>query len=131
MRRTTEQGAASMACRAPLLVAKASVACRHSDPARRIFSQALPTQTWTGPPLVAITDKWEPSVSIKIAPVSRFALALPAGGEMERPADRPQVVRKRCGKAFKVAQTEKPGATHLDLPEDVARLTRPQASSRC
>ena len=25
-------------------------------------------------------------------------------------------------KAFKVAQTEKPGATHLELPEDIAAL---------
>src|SRR5574341_2584078 len=32
------------------------------------------------------------------------------------PALIPEVVRK----AFKVAQTEKPGATHLELPEDVA-----------
>jgi acetolactate synthase I/II/III large subunit len=33
---------------------------------------------------------------------------------------RPQVVPEAVRKAFKVAQTEKPGATHLDLPEDVA-----------
>ncbi|HEX7230377.1 MAG TPA: acetolactate synthase large subunit, partial [Candidatus Binatia bacterium] len=33
---------------------------------------------------------------------------------------RGQVVPEAVRKAFKVAQTEKPGATHLDLPEDVA-----------
>jgi acetolactate synthase I/II/III large subunit len=33
---------------------------------------------------------------------------------------RPQVVPEAVRKAFKVAQPEKPGATHLDFPEDVA-----------
>ena len=33
---------------------------------------------------------------------------------------RPQVLPEAVREAFKVAQTEKPGATHLDLPEDVA-----------
>jgi acetolactate synthase-1/2/3 large subunit len=35
---------------------------------------------------------------------------------IERPSIIPEVVRK----AFKIAQTEKPGACHLELPEDVA-----------
>ena len=44
---------------------------------------------------------------------------------------RPQVVPEAVRKAFKVAQTEKPGATHLDLPEDVAEARRrPRISSR-
>jgi acetolactate synthase-1/2/3 large subunit len=30
------------------------------------------------------------------------------------------MVAEACRKAFKVAQTEKPGTTHLDLPEDIA-----------
>ena len=38
---------------------------------------------------------------------------------------RPQVVPEAVRKAFKVAQTEKPGATHLDLPEDVAEAHAP------
>ncbi len=33
---------------------------------------------------------------------------------------KPQVIPESVRKAFKVAQTEKPGATHLELPEDVA-----------
>ncbi len=32
-----------------------------------------------------------------------------------------EMVPEACRKAFKIAQTEKPGVTHLDLPEDVAR----------
>src|SRR5207247_11481183 len=38
---------------------------------------------------------------------------------------RPQVIPEAVRKAFKVAQTEKPGATHLDLPEDVADAQAP------
>jgi acetolactate synthase-1/2/3 large subunit len=38
---------------------------------------------------------------------------------------RPQVVPEAVRKAFKVAQTEKPGAAHLDLPEDVADAQAP------
>src|SRR2546430_3012534 len=38
---------------------------------------------------------------------------------------RPQVVPEAVRKAFKVAQTEKPGAIHLDLPEDVADAQAP------
>ena len=38
---------------------------------------------------------------------------------------RPQVVPEAVRKAFKVAQTEKPGATHLDLPEDVPEAEAP------
>lgn len=33
---------------------------------------------------------------------------------------RPDVVPEAVRKAFKIAQTEKPGATHVELPEDVA-----------
>src|SRR5439155_1049676 len=38
---------------------------------------------------------------------------------------RPQVIPEAVRKAFKVVQTEKPGATHLDLPEDVADAQAP------
>ena len=42
--------------------------------------------------------------------------------------DSPDIVHESARKAFKVAQHEKPGATHLELPEDVAAAetaTRP------
>src|ERR687889_321928 len=54
----------------------------------------------------------------------------------------PEIVPEVVRKAFKVAETEKPGATHLELPEDVMgmdldaeplqrrRLTRPEPSAR-
>lgn len=34
----------------------------------------------------------------------------------------PKIMSEAVRKAFKVAETEKPGPTHLDLPEDVARM---------
>jgi acetolactate synthase-1/2/3 large subunit len=38
---------------------------------------------------------------------------------------RPQVVPEAVRKAFKMARTEKPGATHIDFPEDVAEAEAP------
>src|SRR3970040_2449505 len=35
---------------------------------------------------------------------------------------KPQVIPEAVRKAFKVAETEKPGATHIDFPEDVAGM---------
>ena len=43
-------------------------------------------------------------------PVTKWNASIPQAGVI------PEAVRK----AFKIAQTEKPGATHLELPEDVA-----------
>ncbi len=34
----------------------------------------------------------------------------------------PQTVSEMVRKAFKVAEAEKPGATHLELPEDIAKI---------
>ena len=35
--------------------------------------------------------------------------------------ERPEIIPELVRKAFKVAQTEKPGPTHIELPEDMAR----------
>ena len=42
----------------------------------------------------------------------------------------PQVVAEMVRKAFKVAESEKPGAAHLELPEDVAKLESTQQPLR-
>jgi len=39
---------------------------------------------------------------------------------VERPAQRPRIITESVRKAFKLAEYEKPGATHLEFPEDVA-----------
>jgi len=41
-----------------------------------------------------------------------------------------EVIPEAVRKAFKIAQTEKPGATHLELPEDVAEERIGDATSR-
>src|SRR3712207_8176955 len=54
----------------------------------------------------------------------------------------PEIIPEVVRKAFKVAESEKPGATHVELPEDVMgmdvdaqplprrRLTKPEPSAR-
>lgn len=46
-------------------------------------------------------------------PVTKWNTSLP----------KPEVIPEAVRKAFKIAQTEKPGATHLEIPEDVAEAT--------
>src|SRR5256885_17016128 len=72
-------------------------------------------------PLVAITgqvslDRMHKESHQYIDLVSMFKPVTKWNTEIARPHIIPEAVRK----AFKVAQTEKPGATHLELPEDVA-----------
>ena len=38
---------------------------------------------------------------------------------MERARERPAIIPEVVRKAFKVAEAEKPGSTHIELPEDV------------
>jgi len=72
-------------------------------------------------PLVAITGQGARSCGFKeshqyldivrlLAPVTRW------NARIEQPAAVPEIVRK----AFRLARLEKPSATHLELPEDVA-----------
>jgi acetolactate synthase I/II/III large subunit len=53
-------------------------------------------------------------------PVTKWNAAIPSADVI------PEAVRK----AFKIAQTEKPGATHLELPEDVADQTIADVAAR-
>jgi acetolactate synthase I/II/III large subunit len=50
--------------------------------------------------------------------VAMFAPITKWNTQIVRPGITPEVVRK----AFKVAQTEKPGAVHIDLPENIAAM---------
>ncbi|MEK6526849.1 MAG: acetolactate synthase large subunit, partial [Nitrospirota bacterium] len=72
-------------------------------------------------PLVAITgqaslDRMHKESHQYIDVLSMFKPVTKWNAEITMPHIIPEVVRK----AFKVAQTEKPGAIHLELPEDVA-----------
>jgi acetolactate synthase I/II/III large subunit len=72
-------------------------------------------------PLVAITGQAARSCGFKeshqyidivrmLEPITRW------NARIEQPRDIPEIVRK----AFRLARLEKPGATHIELPEDVA-----------
>jgi acetolactate synthase-1/2/3 large subunit len=73
-------------------------------------------------PLVAVTgqtstDRLHKESHQTMDLVSLFRPMVKYNAQVVMPEVVPEVVRK----AFKVAQTEKYGATHIDLPEDVAR----------
>ena len=42
----------------------------------------------------------------------------------------PEIIPEVVRKAFKVAESEKPGATHLELPEDVMAMAAGRRAAR-
>lgn len=77
-------------------------------------------------PLVAITgqaalDRQHKESHQYLDVVAMFAPVTKWNAAVVLPSVVPEVVRK----AFKLARTERPGATHLDLPEDVAAAEAP------
>jgi acetolactate synthase-1/2/3 large subunit len=50
--------------------------------------------------------------------VAMFAPVTKWNAQIVRPSTTAEIVRK----AFKVAQSEKPGAVHIDLPENIAAM---------
>ncbi len=44
---------------------------------------------------------------------------------------RPDTVGEIVRLAFKYAESEKPGATHIDMPVNVAKMPVPEGESRC
>jgi acetolactate synthase I/II/III large subunit len=77
-------------------------------------------------PLVAITgqvgtERFHKESHQYLDLISLYRPAVKWNAQLVRPEVVPEAVRK----AFKVAQMEKPGATHLDFPEDVAEAAVP------
>ncbi|MEM6520275.1 MAG: acetolactate synthase large subunit, partial [Cyanobacteria bacterium P01_C01_bin.70] len=74
-------------------------------------------------PLVAITgqvgtDRMHIESHQYLDLVAMFAPVTKWNAQIVRPSITPEIVRK----AFKLAQTEKPGAVHIDLPENIADM---------
>jgi acetolactate synthase-1/2/3 large subunit len=74
-------------------------------------------------PLVAITgqvgtDRMHIESHQYLDLVSMFAPVTKWNTQIVRPSNTPEIVRK----AFKIAQTEKPGAVHIDIPENIAAM---------
>ena len=116
-----EQGAAFMADVYGRLSGKAGVCLSTLGPGATNLLTGVADANLDRAPLVAITgqvslDRMHKESHQYIDLVSMFKPVTKWNTEIARPHVIPEAVRK----AFKVAQTEKPGATHLELPEDVA-----------
>lgn len=118
-----EQGAAFMANAYGRLTGKAGVCLSTLGPGATNLITGIADANLDRVPLVAITGQAalarihkESHQYINIVEI--FERITKWNTRIEKPEVIPEVVRK----AFKVAETEKPGATHIELPEDVAQM---------
>src|SRR5216117_878833 len=121
-----EQGTAFMADVYGRLSGKAGVCLSTLGPGATNLLTGVADANLDRAPLVAITaqaslDRRHKESHQYIDTLSMFKVVTKWNAEIARPQIIPEAVRK----AFKVAQTEKPGATHLELPEDVADAQAP------
>jgi acetolactate synthase-1/2/3 large subunit len=117
-----EQGAAFMAATYGRLTGKAGVALSTLGPGATNLITGVAFAQLGGMPLVVITGQ-KPIKSSKqgrfqiidvvqtMRPLTKMAEQVPSAAKI------PSLVRQ----AFKLAEAERPGAVHLELPEDVAR----------
>lgn len=139
-----EQGAAFMANTYGRLTGNAGVCLSTLGPGATNLTTGVADAFLDRSPLLAITGQASRARLYKeshqcINIVDMFKPITKWNTRVELPEVIPEVVRK----AFKIAQTEKPGSTHIEVPEDVAamevsgepletetqRYTRPNASS--
>ncbi|MBT5775361.1 MAG: acetolactate synthase large subunit [Dehalococcoidia bacterium] len=118
-----EQGAAFMADVQGRLTGKASVCLATLGPGATNLVTGVADAQLDRAPLVAVTGQAGISRLHKeshqvLDLVALFNPLTKYSQQLVTPEIIPEVVRK----AFKVAQTEKYGATHIDFPEDVAKL---------
>jgi acetolactate synthase-1/2/3 large subunit len=116
-----EQGAAFMADVHGRLTGKAGVCLSTLGPGATNLLTGVADAHLDRAPLVAITgqaslDRMHKESHQYIDVRSMFGPITKWNVEIFKPHIIPEAIRK----AFKVAQTEKPGSTHLELPEDVA-----------
>ncbi|AFZ47721.1 acetolactate synthase, large subunit [Cyanobacterium stanieri PCC 7202] len=118
-----EQGAAFMADVYGRLTGKAGVCLSTLGPGATNLMTGVADANLDGAPLVAITgqvgtDRMHIESHQYLDLVAMFAPVTKWNKQIVRPGITPEVVRK----AFKVAQKEKPGAVHIDLPENIAAM---------
>jgi acetolactate synthase-1/2/3 large subunit len=119
-----EQGAAFMADVQGRLTGRASVCLATLGPGATNLVTAVADANMDRAPLVAVTgqagsDRLHKESHQVMDLVSLFRPITKYTSQVHRGDVLPEIVRK----AFKLAQTEKYGATHIDLPEDIARQT--------
>lgn len=128
-----EQGAAFMADVYGRLTGKAGVCLSTLGPGATNLMTGVADANLDGAPLVAITgqvgtDRMHIESHQYLDLVAMFHPVTKWNAQIVRPSITPELVRR----AFKVAQTEKPGAVHIDLPENIAAMEvtgEPLASS--
>lgn len=118
-----EQGAAFMADVYGRLTGKAGVCLSTLGPGATNLMTGVADANLDGAPLVAITgqvgtDRMHIESHQYLDLVAMFNPVTKWTKQIVRPGITPEVVRK----AFKVAQREKPGAVHIDLPENIAAM---------
>ena len=116
-----EQGGAFMADVYGRLSGKAGVCLSTLGPGATNLLTGVADANMDGAPVVAITgqaslDRMHKESHQHIDVVETFRPVTKWNAQVKTGRIIPEMVRK----AFKVAQTEKPGATHIDFPEDLA-----------
>ena len=118
-----EQGAAFMADVYGRLTGKAGVCLSTLGPGATNLMTGVADANLDGAPLVAITgqvgtDQMHVEAHQYLDLVAMFAPVTKWNTQIVRPSNTPEIVRK----AFKKSQSEKPGAVHIDLPENIADM---------
>ena len=118
-----EQGAAFMADVYGRLTGKAGVCLSTLGPGATNLMTGVADANLDRAPLVAITgqvgtDRMHIESHQYLDLVAMFAPVTKWNAQIVRPSITPEIVRK----AFKIAQSEKPGAVHIDLPENIAAM---------
>jgi len=118
-----EQGAAFMADVYGRLTGKPGVCLSTLGPGATNLMTGVADANLDGAPLVAITgqagtDRMHVDSHQYLDLVAMFAPVTKWNKQVVRPDTAPEIIRK----AFKTAVSEKPGAVHIDLPENIAAM---------
>ena len=118
-----EQGAAFMADVYGRLTGKAGVCLSTLGPGATNLMTGVADANLDCAPLVAITgqvgtDRMHIESHQYLDLVAMFSPVTRWSKQIVRPSNTTEIVRR----AFKIAQTEKPGAVHIDLPENIAAM---------
>jgi acetolactate synthase I/II/III large subunit len=121
-----EQGAAFMADVYGRLTGRAGVCLSTLGPGATNLMTGVADANLDGAPLVAITgqvgtDRMHIESHQYLDLVAMFTPVTKWTSQIVRPSITPEIVRK----AFKIAESEKPGAVHIDLPENIAAMEAP------
>ncbi len=118
-----EQGAAFMADVYGRLTGRAGVCLSTLGPGATNLMTGVADANLDGAPLVALTgqvgtDRMHIESHQYLDLVAMFAPVTRWNTQIVRPSNTPEIVRK----AFRRSQSEKPGAVHIDLPENIAAM---------